>query len=153
MTQDELVDLGKVLAAMNRLEKRVGELGSTVGEQQTVLMQMQSKVIELQSINQTLANEVMRLRHVMSKLACLDDKEHDTDPDCPALLSDAPPSHRVKLHSVSDDEPNSALTRPMELKVSKSEMVAKGPSIMVVAVGAILAAGAVVWAWLRHRIG
>jgi uncharacterized small protein (DUF1192 family) len=84
-------------------------------------------VAELKVTVQHLSNEVMRLRHELRKLPCRDDG--DTNPDCPALLSDAPPSHRERLASMSDEEPDSVVTRP--ISVHAGQFAFRGPGIMV----------------------
>lgn len=114
-----------------------------VGELMGALATMQSTVATQTVQIQALAKEVMQMRAVVSRLACVGDPDHDTNPEC---LQSA----RPLLHSVHDDEPVSVVTRQMELKASKSGIELKGPSVMVLALGATVAIGAAIWAWIKN---
>ncbi len=118
MTQDEMVDLGKMLRAITDL---------------------QESFHELKKANLHLATQVMSLTQQVRRLPCMNGgEEADTDPDCPAMLSDmpAPHSRRNKLSSMSDDEPDSVVTRP--ISVHAGMVTVRGPSIMVGAVLVLL---------------
>jgi len=121
MTQDEMVDLGKMLRAITDL---------------------QDSFHELKKANLHLATQVMSLTQQVRRLPCMidgtGDKEADTDPDCPAMLSDMPPPHsrRDKLGSMSDEEPNSVVTRP--ISVHAGMVTVRGPGIMIAAVVVLL---------------
>ena len=121
-----MVDLGKVLAAIVDLQNELSE---------------QSKQFHnLKAANVHLATQVMLLNAQVKRLPCMNsggDDEPDTDPDCPALLSILPPrSRRDKLSSMSDDEPDSVLTRPTSVHAGMVTM--RGPSVMVGAVVVLL---------------
>jgi hypothetical protein len=123
MTREELVDLGKVLRA----------------------------VAELQTIVNETHRQLMRLRWEVRRLPCMQSgSDPDTDPDCPALLSDAPipMSHREQLRSVGEDEPDSVVTRPLSLHAGPFQF--RGPSIFVV-ITAI--AAFVLYLVFRQRFG
>ena len=113
MTADELIDLGKLLRAMQELTEEFDNM---------------------KRANQHLATQVMSLTQQVRRLPCMNDpdNEPDTDPDCPAILSSMPP-HRKTLHSIGDDEPDSVVTRP--ISVHAGPFGARGPGVMV---GAIL---------------
>jgi hypothetical protein len=106
MSDKDAVNLGKVLAAVAQLETQVRELHKTT---------------------QHLATQVMKLTQQVKRLPCMD-PESDTDPDCPAVLSDMPP-HRERLASMSDAEPDSVVTRP--ISVHAGQFAFRGPGIMV----------------------
>jgi len=136
MTQDEMVDLGRVLRAVTELQSEVKELRAATHRAVTDL---QGEVKELRSTTHHLATESMRLRHTIRKLLCMGDVDSDekTDPDCPALLSDMPPAqYRERLRSIGDDEPDSVVTRP--ISVHAGMVTVRGPSIMVGAVLVLL---------------
>jgi hypothetical protein len=102
----DVVNIGKVLAAVSSNEEQLKKLTHTV----TIL-----------------ADQVMKLRQQIKRLPCMDD-DGDTDPDCPAVLSDMPP-HRDRLRSISDDEPDSVVTRP--ISVHAGMVTVRGPGIMI----------------------
>ena len=153
MTQDELIDLGKLIAAIREMQLKLDRVELRLKDGDRVISSHTKE-------NHHLATEVMRLRQVVKRIPCLSkfqgSDEERTDPDCPAVLSDAPPSYRERLLSVDDEGPDSALTRPMEFRASKSGFSTRGPSIMVVVLGSIVSAlvtaGLVAWVWLRHRV-
>lgn len=145
MTNEELV--GKMMGAVSRIEK-------------SYAAQKKSND-ELQVIVKELHRQVMFLRYQVHHLACMRHpttkrREEDTDPQCPAVLSDRPPAHH-ELFDADLPEPDSALLRQMEFRASKSSFAAKGPSVMVFAwsalIGGLLLAGFIVWALLKYRAG
>lgn len=143
MTDENLV--GRLMAALSRVESELSSMRATVGTLQNVVATQTSQITALNTTNQHLATEVMQLRAIVSRLPCNNPEEHDTNPECLQ-------SFRPKLRSMSDDdEPNSVVTRQMDLRASKSGIEVKGPSIMVVALGAILAACVAVWALFRNH--
>jgi TolA-binding protein len=142
MSSDELVDIGRLIAAVTQLQDRVVQLQDTV-------MQLQSQVINMQKTNQDLANEVLRLRHELKILT----SPGDTVPDCPALVADPPSSHRIQLRSVSEEEPDSALMRQMEVRATKSGIEARGPSGMVVVWSLVLGLIGTGLLTLWHKLG
>lgn len=142
MSRDELVDIGRLIAAVTQLQDRVSEL-------QGVVMQLQGQVITLQKTNQDLATEVLRLRHELKILT----NPGDTVPDCPALVADPPPSYRMPLRSVSEEEPDSALMRQMEVRATKSGIEARGPSGMIVVWSLVLGLIGTGLLTLWHKLG
>lgn len=142
MTDSELVDLGKVLAAITRMQQEITDLRATVATLQNVVATQTSQITTLNGTNQHLATEVMQLRAIVSRLPYSGD-EHDTNPECLNSL-------RPALNGFSEEEPDSVVTRQMDLRASKSGIEVKGPSIMVVALGAVVAVGVAAWAWLKH---
>jgi uncharacterized protein HemX len=84
------------------------------------------------------------LRAVIERLPCSDCK-HDTNPECLQSI-------RPKLRSISEEEPDSVVTRQMDFRASKSGIEVKGPSIMVIALTAVAAMGVAVWTWLKHQL-
>lgn len=149
MTDSELVDLGKVLAALTRMQGELTDLRSTMGNLENTVAIQTSQIATLNTTNQHLATEVMQLRAIVERLPC-SSSDHDTNPE---VLN----SIRPKMCSVSEDEPDSVVTRQMDLRASKSGIEVKGPSIMVVALGVVAATGVAAWiwfrAWLRHKFG
>jgi hypothetical protein len=120
MTQDELVDLGLLLAAIRRVEDKQDE---------------QKKAMHLMN------TELMRMRYRIGKLACVDDNEGpepDTDPDCPAVLPDSTEMHRKTLLSISEDEPDSVVTR--EISVHAGPVQFRGPGVIALALLVITSA-------------
>lgn len=151
MTQEELVDLGKVLAALSRMQGELTGLRATVGTLQNTVATQTSQIAALNSTNQHLADKVMKLTAVVERLPC-NDQEHDTNPTC---LSDAAKSARPFLRSVSEDEPDSVVTRQMELNLRNASV--RGPGIMVIALGAVVSiagvASLIAWGWIRRKLG
>ena len=148
MTNEDFI--GKMMAAVSRMEasgrRMEGELAGlrqTVSSLQSTVATQSSQLSTLNGTNQTLATEVMQLRAFVARIPCSgSSQEHDTNPECLQ-------SFRPKLCSVSEDEPDSALMREMELRASKSGFVAKGPSVMVIAFGALVVVVAGAWAWVK----
>lgn len=137
--------VGQLMAALSRMETELTNLRGTVGTLQNVVATQTGQITALNTTNQHLATEVMQLRAIVSRLACVEDPEHDTNPECLQSV-------RPKLRSISDDEPDSVVTRQMDLRASKSGIEVKGPSIMVVALGLVFAAGLAAWVWAKHLL-
>lgn len=113
-----------------------------VGKLMGALASLQSTVaLQTTQINK-LATEVMQLRAIVELLPCNKHPEHDTNPECLQSV-------RAKLHSMDEDEPDSALMRQMDLRANKSGIEVKGPSIMVLAFGAVVGVCFAVWAWVK----
>jgi len=132
MTQDELVNLGKVLAALQRVEYNQKKLLKTMEHMST---------------------EVMKHGVALRRLACVTDddpNEPDTDPECPVAnqLSE-PPSHRKSLHSVSEDEPDSIVTRPVS--VHAGSLSIRGPGLMIALVLILGAPSIIGVLFLTHK--
>src|SRR5512143_3044403 len=151
MTQDELVDLGKLIAAIRELQTTVGRFELRLQDGDRVLLSHTRS-------NQHLATEVMRLNALVKRLPCMNQlgkkDDEDTAPDCPAVLPDAPPSHRAQqttLRDCDEDEPDSALLRQMDVRASKSGIEVKGPSVMVFAFWVVAGAVFAAWLWLRKK--
>jgi hypothetical protein len=111
MTDEELVDLGQVLRAV---------------------IDLQNQFAELKKANLHLATQVMSLNARVKRLPCMqiEDDGEPTGPACPAAITDIPPdSTRGRLLSISDDEPNSVVTRP--ISVHAGMVTVRGPGIMI----------------------
>lgn len=148
MTEEEMV--GKLMAALARMQVELSNLRETVGSLQNTVAQQTSQIATLNTTNQHLATEVMQLRAIVERLPCNDSEvEHDTNPECLNSI-------RPKLRSISEEEPDSALLRQMEVSVSKSGFKSKGPSGMILAwtglIGAIGGLGLALWTWLKHQL-
>lgn len=145
MTDEELV--GKLMTALTPLQTEVVRLRDTVGNLQNTVSMQTSQITELNGTNQHLAAEVMQLRAIVERIPCNPiGVEHDTNPECLQSI-------RPKLRSIIEDEPDSVVTRQMELRASKSGIDVKGPSIMVIAFFTVAAAGITVWAWIKTLPG
>lgn len=147
MTDSELVDLGKVLAALTRMQRELTDLRSTMGNLENTVAIQTSQIATLNTTNQHLATEVMQLRAIVERLPC-SSTEHDTNPE---VLN----SIRPKMCSISEDEPDSVVTRQMELNLRNASV--RGPGIMVIALGAVVSgvgiAGLLAWGWLKRKLG
>jgi len=118
-------------------EELVGQLLAAMTSMQTTIAQQTSQI-------NYLAGEVRDLKSIIERLPCnICGIEHDTNPE---HLE----AGRLKLRSISDDEPDSVVTRQLDVRASKSGIEVKGPSIMVVALGFVLAIGIVAWTWLKN---
>lgn len=150
MTDEELV--GQLMRGMARMEKEISGMRATIGEQQNTIATLSSQITALNSTNQHLADRVMKLSAIVERLPCNPaNAEHDTNPTC--LDDGAVRSTRAMLRSVSDDEPDSVVTRQMDLRASRSGIEVKGPSIMVVALGIVIAIGAAAVVWFKGKLG
>jgi hypothetical protein len=118
MTQEELV--GKLLAAVARLEVNVGGLREEIQESKSDscdrLTSVEHRLSRLESNFGLIKDaadkaflEASRVNRLVHKLSCM---EPDTDPECPISINDTerPPEHRNTLHSVDDVEELSSVT-------------------------------------------
>ena len=141
---------GQLMAAISRMQKEIENLRATVGTLQNVVATQTSQVATLNTTNQRLAVEVMQLRAVVERLPFGSEDEHDTNPTC---LNGT--SLRERFNSINDEEPDSVVTRQMELNLRNASV--RGPGIMVIALGAVVSvvgvASLIAWGWIRKKLG
>ncbi len=155
MTNDDFI--GKLMAAVSRMEdtgsRMEGELNGlrqTVSSLQSTVATQTSQIATLNNTNQTLATEVLQLRAIVVRIPCRGRGSNgESGPDGEETNPECLQSFRPKLCSISEDEPDSVVTRQMELRASRSGIEAKGPSIMIIAFGAVVAAGLAAWEWVK----
>ena len=133
MTHDELVDLGMLIAEVRRLTDEVQAL--------------RAEVKTLKTATDTAFHAAQKVNKLVHRLSCM---EEDTDPDCPVAIHDTePPSHRASLASMSDEEPDSVLTRPVSVHAGKLSF--RGPGIMVAIIAILMGFGGLVALALTHK--
>jgi chromosome segregation ATPase len=106
MTEQELIDLALVSKELMRLAGAIDKVIDKVKELAERIKTLEENQERLKDAADKAFYAANKLNHRVSHLQCL---EPDTDPECPAALSE-PAEYRESLHSVSDLEEYSAVT-------------------------------------------
>jgi hypothetical protein len=142
---DKLVNLGMVMRGVEDLQKCIGKPvngDKPIYEQLRNLRKGQKLVMDASNRAFQQADYVNKR---LQKLTCIEAESTPTGRDAKEIE----PEYHENLISVSDDEPDSVLTRPVSVHAGKLSF--RGPGIMVAVIAVIMAFGGLIALALVHK--